>query len=691
MSGKVEEYNNDSSVLSEEHFCPVNKDEVILAVKQSKKGKSCGYDGIFYEHLIYGGDYVSSLLSDLYTAMLQYSHTPVQMKLGLIITLHKGNRKRKDDPDNYRAITLSSTLLKLYERILLNRIESMVTVDDLQGGFQKQRGCLFTSFLLRESVAFAKENNSKLYVCFLDLFKAFDSVWHQGLFYKLYQYGIRGFTYKAIVDLYTEMKSCVKYNGCTSEWFPVLQGTRQGGVLSPFLFLIFINELLVILKSSGLGLCIFDINCTCPTFADDMYLASLSKFGLDSLLAVCYNYYICWRLICNALKCSVVVFNESKGDYSKTQRRWKIGPDDIKETEVYRHLGILCNKYWTLKDNITDSSLKLKNTFFSLINCGIYGNGLHPINCKKLYNAVVLPAALYGCELWNDIVPCQAEMLEKSHRFCIKYMQSLPNRTRTDVALSLLGCNPVITDIDYKKLIFLGQLCTLSVSCITKELFTHRLINYVENPRRKVGFMPDILRILDKYSLRYVLENFIDTGIFMTKHVWKKLVRKRIDDVVREEWQHRMTTDTNLNKFLTFHNVYEPCVFWKISKSNPKLSKYCQNCIKLVGMMFSNYRLLSCPSCYMLNNNQTEHTILYCCATENFRKQLWHTICSTFGFEVFAKFKHLEPTEQVLSLFSFLKDILSDEEHVKQCQNIIICLLNDMARCGSINWSYNIF
>ena len=60
-------------------------------------------------------------------------------------------------------------------------------------------------------------------------------------------------------------------------------------------------------------------------------------------------------------------------------------------------------------------------------------------------------------------------------------------------------------------------------------------------------------------------------------------------------------------------------------------------------------------------------------------------ICSTFGFDVFAKFKQLEPTEQVLSLFSFLKDILNDEEHIRQCQNIIICLLNDMARCGSIN------
>ena len=82
-----------------------------------------------------------TLLSCLYTAMLQYLYRSDTTKLGIIITLHKGHRKRKDNPDNYRAITSSSVLLKLYGRILLNRIENMVIVDDLQGGFQKQTGC----------------------------------------------------------------------------------------------------------------------------------------------------------------------------------------------------------------------------------------------------------------------------------------------------------------------------------------------------------------------------------------------------------------------------------------------------------------------------------------------------------------------------------------------------------------------
>ncbi|MCG7892042.1 MAG: reverse transcriptase family protein, partial [Candidatus Thiodiazotropha endolucinida] len=558
----------------------------------------------------------------------------------------------------------------------------------LQGGFQKQRGCLFTSFLLRESIAFARENNSKLYVCFLDLFKAFDNVWHYGLFYKLYQCGIRGYVYKAIVDLYNEMKSCVKYKGCTSSWFPILQGTRQGGVLSPFLFTIFINELIVNVKNSEYGLHIYHMNVSCPTLADDMFLASLSKYGLSSLLDICQDYYTRWRLKCNASKCSVIVFNESKADYKKTLRTWKIGPDVINEAEEYRHLGIVCNKYSMLDENIHQSSLKLKNTLLGLINCGIYENGLHPINSKRLYNAVVLPAALYGCELWNGLSSNQVELLEISHRFCIKYMQSLPSRTRTDVALGLLGCYPIISEIDYKKLIFLGQLCSFSSTCITKDLFSHRLINYLGNPMQKIGFFPDILRTLDKYSLRYVIDIFICNGTFMSKYPWKRLVKNRIDYVVREEWLNRVSKDIYLSKMLFFHNLYEPCKFWKISKLNSRIAKQCQNCVKLIGLMFSNYNFLSCAACGMLNNNQTEHIILYCSATERIRKELWQTICRTFGFDVFSRFKLLQPADQIVSLFSFLDNIANDAQHIEQFLNTLIRLLDGMAKLSTFKNTY---
>ena len=80
----------------------------------------------FYEHVIYGGHYVVQAVANLYSTVHSLSYALVEMKRGTIITLHKGGRKRKDDPNNYRAITLSSVILKLYERILLHRLESSI-------------------------------------------------------------------------------------------------------------------------------------------------------------------------------------------------------------------------------------------------------------------------------------------------------------------------------------------------------------------------------------------------------------------------------------------------------------------------------------------------------------------------------------------------------------------------------------
>ena len=94
------------------------------------------------------------------------------MEVGVIITVFKGGNKRKDDPNSYRAITLTSALFKLYERVLHTRLVNSLpqALNPLQGGFQRHMGCNMTSFLLQESVHYAKENtcNSKLYVCFLD-------------------------------------------------------------------------------------------------------------------------------------------------------------------------------------------------------------------------------------------------------------------------------------------------------------------------------------------------------------------------------------------------------------------------------------------------------------------------------------------------------------------------------------------
>ncbi|MES9879927.1 MAG: reverse transcriptase domain-containing protein, partial [Sedimenticola sp.] len=268
---------------------PVTISNVKIALKQCNKGKASGEDQIDYEHLMYGGDQLCKRLSVLYSSMIYNSYTPANMKRGKIITLHKGGKKRKDDPNNYRAITLSSTILKVFERILYNKIidSNSNQLSSLQGGFQKGMGCTMTSFLLRESIHYAKEQSSKLYVCFLDVQKAFDTVWHDALFHKLDQMNVDPHIIRLLISMYDGAECRVAHNGYSSDWFPVLRGTKQGGVISPFLYLAYIDGLLRDLQSFGGGFVLYDHNCSCPTVADDMCLLSLSMNGLADMMHMC--------------------------------------------------------------------------------------------------------------------------------------------------------------------------------------------------------------------------------------------------------------------------------------------------------------------------------------------------------------------------------------------------------------------
>ena len=135
-------------------------------------------------------------------------------------------------------------------------------------------------------------------------------------------------------------------------------------------------------------------------------------------------------------------------------RTWHFGNSCIEEGTEYKHLGVICDKYMSFDENVKLACNKLRGTFLSLVNCGIYEDGLNPLTSRRIYNSVVLPKALYGYELWSNMQSSHIVSLERAHRFCIKFMQFLPKFTSTDVALALLGASPLESEIDYSNSYF---------------------------------------------------------------------------------------------------------------------------------------------------------------------------------------------------------------------------------------------
>ena len=115
--------------------------------------------------------------------------------MGLTVTLHKGKNKSATDPSNYRAISLLPAVFKIFEKIVLNRFETIrpeLKTNKLQYGFQRGKSCKIASFMLQESRDYCIELGTPLHACYLDSKAAFDKVWLTGLVCKLHTMGIRG-------------------------------------------------------------------------------------------------------------------------------------------------------------------------------------------------------------------------------------------------------------------------------------------------------------------------------------------------------------------------------------------------------------------------------------------------------------------------------------------------------------------
>ena len=652
--------------------------EVKEAIKELKKKKACGADCIYNEHLIYGGDLLYEKLANFYTAMFNYGYIPCSMKEGIIITLHKGGKKSKTDPNNYRAITLSSAILKLFEKLLLEKVKAAITkpLNCLQGGFRPQVGCNMSSLMIKECISYAKENHSKLFVCYLDIQKAFDRMWHNGLFVKLYDLGIRSKLLGIIIDLHTNMKSCVLYKGHKSIYFHILQGSRQGGVLSPFMFSCYNDDLLEQLTKCNVGFKMLTMNVCSPTVADDMVLLALSVAGLLCLLCICYAYSCKWRYEYSALKSSVIVYNETKYNYMKSKRVWRFGNDIIKENENYKHLGIINNKYLSKKLNIKDVTDKLKGTYFSLANSGILlQETLHPLTCITIYKSVVLPKALYGCEYINNITESEMVTLERSHRFCIKRMQSLGMQTRTDAALSLMGIFPLETEIDFRKLTLFGQFCRTITCTWVKRVFLFRLLSYMTYPYNgQHGFIPDVIKLLEKYQMLHIVHSFVDTSRFPSKNAWNRLLKGRLHQSAICSWNSR-TLAQEFYRFRIVHPEFQPHWAWYFSKNQRKLLSPCTSVIQMTASLTDTRHNILCAACDSYYDNIADHCIHECSYLTIDRTKLWQDIrnTSTAAFEFLLSQNMLLVSNVLLGMANAqLNNILNDKlDNFKR-----VCVLN---------------
>ena len=206
-----------------------------------------------------------------------------------LIPIVKDNVKSKLESSNYRLIAISSLVLKLFDLVFLELFTRNLDVSSLQFGFQKASSTTLTTWTLTESINFFVNRGSPVYLCLLDLTKAFDHVKLDSLFQKLSE-RIPAIFVRFFIYTYIHQQCYIKWNNINSSTFTISNGVRQGAIASPAFFNLYMDELYNILKASNLGCTIDSFYYGILGYADDCSLISPTRQGLQCMVDIVKKY-----------------------------------------------------------------------------------------------------------------------------------------------------------------------------------------------------------------------------------------------------------------------------------------------------------------------------------------------------------------------------------------------------------------
>ena len=318
-----------------------NLNEVQEASCSLSKGKAPGPDGLDSEHIIYGGTALADCLTVLFNTIVASQYVPKSFRNGFTVPFLKRPTKDCTNPSNYRGISLLSNLSKVFEKLLLKRLQNVIDLSPLQGGFRDSLSCSHSLFILQEAVQSIRERKEKVYVTFLDAQKAFDIVWHPGLFVKLHRLGVPQCLLNVLVNWYNNSCCSVLWDSLHSRQVRISQGVRQGAISSPFLYSVYVNDLLLELANSKKGAMIKDHYVGAPMYADELSLVSSSPIILQDMLDIVLSYSRKWQYKINPNKSWILVFGESGPVRSRNQqtRSWFSAPIQyLNESDEVKHL-----------------------------------------------------------------------------------------------------------------------------------------------------------------------------------------------------------------------------------------------------------------------------------------------------------------------------------------------------------------
>ena len=367
-----------------------------------RAGKSPGLDTISNEMLQCVLEVKPSIILKLFNSILIYNGKTPDWYKSIIILLHK--KGSRTEPLNYRGISLLSCVSKLFPAILNRRLLDYVRdkniLSENQLGFVSGNRTSDAHIILYNIIQkYCQVENRRIYSCFVGFSKAFDNISRNRLFEKLHKYGITGNFYNVIKNMYFNDQTQIKVGEYLTETIYPNQGVKQGCILSPLLFNIYLADLaqrLEVAQQHGPKIGGKLINNI--IWADDLVILSETETGLNDMLKELDLFTEENSLMINIDKTKAMIFNKTG---RLLRRNFKYKNSIIETVREYKYLGFILVPSGSVVQGLNDLKSRGNRAIFQIKNkMGEYFR-LKPKISIKLFNTLVKPILLYMADLWG--------------------------------------------------------------------------------------------------------------------------------------------------------------------------------------------------------------------------------------------------------------------------------------------------
>jgi Reverse transcriptase (RNA-dependent DNA polymerase)/Endonuclease-reverse transcriptase len=357
--------------------------------------KATGPDGISNLLLKHSPPEFRAVLLYLFNYSWQHGVLPDGWRHASVCALYKGSPNSKAHPKSYRPISLTSCLAKVFEKMVLERLAAYLDekrfFTTYQSGFRRHHNTLDLLYMLISRVQDSFRHRDYVSVAFLDIVAAFDSVWHEGLLFKLHKAGITGCAWRWIRAFLSGRKFRVVADGIQSDWFDVGAGVPQGSILGPFLFLIFINDVPVF------------FGVVVVLFADDIAVwpkldGKAGDIVLNKALYAIFEWADRWQVTFSPTKSASMCFS-NKRTQPIPLPIW-LGDQLLPRVEQFRYLGLQLTPRLKWDAQCAAVCKSARHAAYRVSRV-ITKTGPSPKIVRLLVNTLVVPVITYGWPLWR--------------------------------------------------------------------------------------------------------------------------------------------------------------------------------------------------------------------------------------------------------------------------------------------------